>query len=288
MSNLIKLKEIRYWLGWLSRSFATGSWDSYFLGRGFDFQGITPFRDDPDLVRINWQATLISNEVQVSTFSEERNIHIYMLANLGPSMGFGSQQTKIERLAIVAALLSFSAYRAKDYFRFIGYTDEVELGFPEPRDRSYPLLLAEAIMGFDWRAKRRGGLVRAALQVPTQKSLVAIVSDYLGEHGGTERALQILTPKHDVLPIVLWDSREVQLPKGFGLLPLRDLETGQIRHIFLTGRTRRALERNISERQKKLEGLFRKYSASPLFLTGSSEDDFKSLMRTFLARRVKV
>ncbi|GMR19187.1 MAG: hypothetical protein BMS9Abin34_317 [Patescibacteria group bacterium] len=284
----IKLREIRYWLGWLSKSFATGMWNSYFLGRGFDFQGIVPFRDDPDLVRINWQATLTSNELQVSTFSEERNARIYLLANLGPSMAFGSRESKLERLAVISALLSFSAYRFKDYFRFIGYTDMVEVGFPEPRDRSYPLILAESILDFDWKGKKRGGLVRAASKVGDQKALVVMISDQLGKLDGTEAALKILASRHDVLPIILWDEREVRLPAGFGVLPLQDLETGEFRHILLTPRVKRRFEEDALERRRELEDLFGRYGCSPFFLTEEREEDFKALMKIFLARRAGV
>jgi len=284
----IKLREIRYWLGWLSKNFAAGKWDSYFLGRGFDFQGIVPFTDDPDLVRINWQATLITDELQVSTFSEERNVRIYLLANLGPSMVFGSQESKLERVAVISALLSFSSYRFKDYFRFIGYTDHVELGFPEPRDKSYPLLLANSILEFDSKGKKRGGLVRAASKIGSQKALVIIISDQLGKLSGIEEALKILASRHDVLPIILWDEREVRLPNGFGVLPLQDLETGEFRHVFLTRGVRRRFEEDALERKHVLEDLFKRYGCPPLFLTESREKDFELLMKTFLARRVQV
>jgi len=285
----IKLQPIQYWLSWFSRGFATGRWDSYFLGRGFDFQGIAPFRDDPDLIRINWKATLISGELQVSQFSEERNIRMFLLANVGPSMAFGSQQTKMERLAIMAAILSFSAYRMKDYFRFVGYTDEIELGFPEPRDRTYPKLLARAILNFDWRGRKRGGLVRAAMSIPNQRSLIVIISDHLGGLSGTERALRIIAPRHEIVPIILWDEREMTLPEGrFGLYPLQDLETGEIRYVFLTRKNRERFRENSLRKRNAIIESFRKFGTEPHFLTGSSEEDLDYLVRIFLTHRLQV
>lgn len=267
------LRDIHYWLGWLSRNFPSGKWDSHYLGRGYDFQGIVPYRDDPDLLRTNWQATLIMDEPQVNVFSEERNVSIYLLANVGPSMAFGSEETKLERLALLAAILSYSAYRAKDYFRFIGYTDEVELGFPKPRDQSYPLILYRAILNFDWRGKRRGGLVRAVSRLPNQKCLVVIVSDHLGQLDGTRRALRALkSAGHDVLPIILWDERETKFPGGWGFLPLQDLETGEVRHVLVSPRSRRILERNIAERKKEIVELFRGFGIEPHFFVHTSED----------------
>lgn len=280
------LRDVHYWLGWLSRNFASGKWDSYFLGRGFNFQGIVPFRDDPDLVRINWQATLSMGEPQVNVFSEERNVSIYLLANVGPSMAFGSAETKLERLALLAAILSYSAYRAKDYFRFVGYTDEVELGFPQPRDRSYPLLLARAILDFDWRGKKRGGLLRTVSRLPKQKCLVVIVSDYLGQLDGTRKAMQnLIAAGHDVLPIILWDERETKFPGGWGFLPLQDLGTGEVRHVLVSPRSRRILEENIAAKKKEIEETFRRFGVRPHFFGQTSEKDLADLVQIFMARR---
>lgn len=286
----IHLKEVEYWINWLSSGFATGKWDSVFLGRGFDFQGSAPFTDDPDMVRLNWQASLTTGELQVNQFSEERDVRLYLLANLGPSMAFGSQIRKIDRLATLAAVLSLSAFRFKDRFRFVGYTDELEYGFPEPHDKAYPLQLAKAIMEFDWRGKKRGGLVKAANSIPNRRSLVIIISDFLGSKSGLERALRILAPNHEVLPLVLWDEREVALPgKGFGLYPLNDLETGELSYVFLTRTTRKRFAENCRLRRESLSELFARFGIQPHFLIGGqTEDDVTALMKIFLSRRSRV
>lgn len=289
-ASQIRLHQIRYWINWLSAGFAAGNWDSIYLGRGFDFQGIAPFRDDPDMVRINWQATLTSGEVQVNQFAEERDIHLYLLANLGPSMAFGTQMAKMDRLAMLAATIAFSAFRRKDRFCFVGYTDELELDFPEPHDDTYAILLAKAIMNFAWRGKKRGGLVKAAGSIPMRRSLVIIVSDFLGSSAGLERALGLLLPQHEVLPLVIWDEREVALPgRGFGLYPFYDLETDDQSFVFLTPASRRKFAEESRLRREKLEELFGRYGLRPHFLIGGqADDDIETLMKVFLSRRDRV
>ena len=286
----IRMRQVEYWLSWLSAGFASGKWDSVFLGRGFDFQGIAPFTDDPDLIRLNWQASLITGELSVNQFSEERDVHLYLLANLGPSMAFGSDIRKIDRLAILAAVLSLSAFRLKDRFRFVGYTDELEYGFPEPHDKTYPLQLAKAIIEFDWRGKKRGGLVKAAGSLPNRRSLVILISDFLGSSSGLERALRILAPKHEVIPLVLWDEREVALPgKGFGLYPLTDLETGELSSVFLTPKARRKFAENSRLRREALEQLFRRFGIQPHFLIGGEKDaDVETLLKILLLQHARV
>src|SRR3989344_215941 len=288
--NPIRLQQVQYWIRWLSAGFASGKWDSVYLGRGYDFAGIAPFTDDPDLVRVNWQASLTSSELLVNQFAEERDVRLYLLANLGPSMAFGSETRKLDRLAILAAILSLSAFRLKDRFRFVGYTDELEYNFPEPRNKTYPFQLAEAIMEFDWHGKKRGGLVKAAGSIPNQRSLVILISDFLGSESRPERALRILAPNHEVLPLVLWDERELALPeKGFGLYPICDLETGELIYVFLTSKTRQKFAENSRLRRQSLSELFARFGLQPHFLiSGNDNDDIETLMKIFLLQRARV
>ncbi len=286
----VRLQQIQYWISWLSAGFATGKWDSIFLGRGFEFQGVAPFRDDPDLVRLNWQATLISGELQVSEFSEERNINLYLLGDLGPSMAFGSTVSKQDRLALLSAVISFSAMKLKDTFRYIGYTSKVENGFSQTRDKTYPQVLAQAIMDFDTRGKQSSGLSMAALSVPSQRSMVFLVSDFLGDLEEIEHALQVLAPKHKVFPLVIWDEREIALPgKGWGLYPFADLTTGELSYVFLTPKNRKTFARNSRRREEALQELFRRYGIAPYFLKGGNPDtDIETLMKIFFVQRNRV
>lgn len=285
----IRLQLIQYWISWLANGFATGKWDSFYLGRGFEFQGVAPFREDPDMVRINWQATLIEGELQVSQFNEERDIRVSVLGDMSPSMAFGSQISKLDRLALLSAALSFSTLRMKDSFRFIGYTDQIETRFPETRGKTYPILLAQTIMGFDWQGKKNGGMPLAAVRIPNQRSLVILISDFLGDLWEIERTLTILASRHEILPLIIWDEREVALPKGFGLYPLCDLETGETSFVFLTPRARRKFAENSLRRRKALENLFGRFGIAPLFLTGGNvENDIDSLMKVFLIRRSRI
>ncbi len=286
-NNDIRLKLVKYWIDWVSKGFADGKWDSVYRGRGFEFLGTAPFNDDPDIIRLNWPATLLSEELQVSQFSEERNVGVYFLGSLSPSMAFGSEVSKLERMAALAAVISFSAAKCKDHFKFLGFTDKVENGFPHPRDKSLPFVLAESIMDFPWQGKKKGGLTKAALTVPRTKSLVILVSDFYDDPEEIEQALKVLSHKHKVVPIVLWDEREVMLPgKGWGFYPVQDLETADITYIFLSKKNREKYAENSRLRRENLQSLFRKYALQPLFMVGGvKNDDFETLMRTVLSQR---
>lgn len=284
----LTLRDIRYWINWFSKCFPSGGWDSQFRGRGFDFQGTVSYLDDPDLTRINVPATQAEGELQVSVYREEHSIQVYLLGDLAPSMAFGSERTKLDRLALLGALFAFSASRAHDDFRFVGYADGTEQRFPRPTGKEYPLYLAQAILNFRWQGRRRGGLLRTIQNLPAERTLVVIVSDLLGSLEEMEGALRFLADRHEVLPIVLWDQREVIPPRGFGFLPLADLETGRMRHVLLCGPTRGAWERNVTERKSKIEELFGRFGVKPFFFTERERTDLEELMRLFLIKRAVV
>ena len=116
-----------------------------------------------------------------------------------------------------------------------------------------------------------------------------IISDHLGKLDGTERALQALAAAgHEVLSIILWDERETRFPGGWGFMPLQDLETGKVQHVLVSPRSRRILERNIAERKREIESLFRGFGIQPHFFSQTSEEDLASLVQIFLALRTRV
>jgi uncharacterized protein (DUF58 family) len=52
-----------------------------------------------------------------------------------------------------------------------------------------------------------------------------LISDFLAEPGW-ERPLTLLSRRHDVVPIRIWDRREIELPDA-GVIVLQDSETGE-------------------------------------------------------------
>lgn len=281
----ISLQRIAYWVNWLSKSFATGKWLSHFSGRGFDYRETAPFQDYPG-PKIDWPATATTGELQVRVFAEEHGIDIFLLGDLSHSMAFGTEWSKIERLALLAALLAFSANRAKDHFRFIGFTDEVETGFPRLDGPAYPFVLAEMILGFESSGKGSSGLVSAATQILSrQRSLVILASDFLGDLAQVEEVLQLLSSRHDLLPIVLWDKRELDWPTSILPVPISDLETGQVRYVWPLGKTRRAIQENSVQQRRKIEKICGDFGIDPYFFTEVEQSDVEGLVDAFLSRR---
>jgi hypothetical protein len=88
----------------------------------------------------------------------------------------------------------------------------------------------------------------------TRRSLVFLVSDFHLPLEFVERVLDTLG-HHQVVPVILRDSSEGCIPSRFGLLWLRDLETGGLRFLILRNGLRLRLERARAERVDAMRAL---------------------------------
>jgi uncharacterized protein (DUF58 family) len=189
----------------------------------------------------------------VKVFVEEREMTVMLVVDLSSSERFGSRRTAKVRVASeVAALLSFSAIRNNDRVGLIVATDRIERIVPPKKGEKHVMRVVREILGFeptltfdhplagagsararayDDRGRMRLGAatdLKAALEalvrVSRRRSVAFIVSDFYDT--GYERALALAAAKHDVVPVVLIDARDAELP-DVGLATFEDLESGE-------------------------------------------------------------
>jgi uncharacterized protein (DUF58 family) len=94
-----------------------------------------------------------------------------------------------------------------------------------------------------------------------RRAVVFVVSDFLA--GDYEAPLAVCARRHDVIPVVITDPIEEQLPSGglSGLWPVADAETGATVWVdFSDARTRKAYADAAIEARERRERIFRKLS----------------------------
>jgi uncharacterized protein (DUF58 family) len=183
------------------------------------------------------------NETFVKVFVEEREMTVMLVVDLSASERFGTRRAPKVRVASeVAALLAFSANRNNDRVGLIIATDKIERIVPPKKGEKHVMRVVREILGFEpkWsegaghafddRGRMRLGAatdLRGALEslvrVSRRRSIAFVVSDFYDT--GYERALALASAKHDVVPVVLHDPREAELP-DVGLASFEDLESG--------------------------------------------------------------
>ena len=239
------LRTIEIHTARLANEQLSGTYSSSFKGQGLAFREVRPYQPGDDVRTIDWNVSARMSETFVKVFIEEREMTVMLVVDLSASQRFGTRRAAKVRVASeVAALLAFSAIRNNDRVGLIIATDQIERVVPPKKGEKHVMRVVREILGFeptlaasararayDDRGNMRIGAatdLKAALEalvrISRRRSIAFIVSDFYDT--GYERALALASAKHDVVPVVLVDRRDAELP-DVGLATFEDLESGE-------------------------------------------------------------
>src|SRR5437588_2488339 len=239
-----------------------GGYHSVFKGRGMAFSEVRPYQPGDEIRAIDWNVTARIGEPFVKVFVEERELTALIAVDRSASQTAGlSAQAKAEVAAEIAALLVFSALENGDRAGMLLFTDRIERYVPPRKGKKHGLRLISEALAF--QPAGRGTDLAAALGHLTtaqrRRAVVFVVSDFLAD--GYESALAVLSRRHDVVPVVVSDPVEEELPLLRGLWPLLDAESGETVLLDLSDpQTRSAYSLYARERAEKRDRIFRKLS----------------------------
>lgn len=306
---LKKIRQIELRTNRLVTETLGGQYHSVFKGQGMNFEEVREYQHGDDVRFIDWNVTARMNHPFIKKYVEERELTLMLVVDLSASGLFGSaDQSKRELAAEIAAVLAFSAIRNNDKVGLILYTDEVERYFAPRKGRRHVLRVIRDILFHE--PKRTGTQLNTALQflnrVTPHRAIVAVISDFLGEHVGGAPAGRSASPssggsasmgadvinalrqthrRHDVVAVQVSDRYELELPP-LGLLTFEDAETGEIREVP-TGDAgfRKQFQRARDESQRGLEKLLRSARIDSLHLY--THEPYGSALAKFFETRQK-
>lgn len=289
---LRKVREVELRTRRLVDETLVGSYHSIFKGRGMDFAKVREYVPGDEVRGIDWNVTARTGRPFVKEFTEERELTILLMIDVSASGEFGSsERSKREWVAELGSVLAFSALKNSDKVGLVLFTDEVELYVPPGKGRGHVLRLIREILAFEPKGRRTDlqQAIRFANRVLNRRAITFLISDFnlLGEF---DTALEDLRPKlasmnrrHDVVPMVVRDPREAELP-DVGLLTLEDAETGeQIELDTRQAAVREDYTREARRRQAALTRALRSGGMDVLEL--STDAPYLSVLRTFFANR---
>ena len=258
-----KIKRIEIRTARVVQEAVAGRYLSAFKGRGMEFEEVRPYVPGDDVRTIDWNVSARAGSPHVKLFREERELTVMLAVDVSGSLSFGSRaQLKRELVAEVAATLAFSATRANDKVGLLLFTDRIERYVPPQKGRRHVLRIVRELLAFE--PEGRGTDLPLALEelnlVLRKRSVLFVASDFLGSDW--ERPMAILRRRHDVIPVVVGDVRERELP-NVGMIELTDAETGEtgivdtgsraVREAFAAHAARRARELDTSMRMLRVE-----------------------------------
>lgn len=204
-----------------------GKYHSAFKGRGMEFEEVRQYQIGDDVRTIDWNVSARMNEPHVKIFHEERELTVMLLVDLSRSQQFGTEeQFKRELVAELSATLAFSAIKNNDKVGLICFTDRIEKFVPPRKGPKHVLRVIRELLALEPQGS--GTDLSQALdylnRIQKRKAVVFLVSDF--QDHAYETPLRIARRRHDVIPVIISDRREQELP-NVGLIQLQDNETGE-------------------------------------------------------------
>ena len=239
-----------------------GQYHSVFKGRGMSFDEVRLYQPGDEIRFIDWNVSARAGDVYVKRFVEERELTVMLIVDVSGSLQFGSQaQYKREMAAELSALLAFSAIKNNDRVGLIMFTDQIERFVPPKKGRKHVMRLITEIMNFtpEGRGTDIGGALEYLSRITQRKSVAFLISDFQVPTESFIRSLRIVSRRHDLVPVVIRDPMEFELP-DLGLTLLEDLETGRPTWVDTSSKAVRQsyAERNQVAHERLLQ-LFRKH-----------------------------
>jgi uncharacterized protein (DUF58 family) len=221
------LRRIQITTDRLATQQLSGNYASVFKGQGLSFREVREYQPGDDVRAIDWNVSARMDQAFVKVFVEEREMTVMLVVDLSASQRFGTRGGSKVRLASeVAALCAFSAIKNNDRVGLIMTTDQVEKIVPPKKGQKHVMRVVREIMGAT--PERPGTDLTVALEtlmhVARRRSVAFVISDFFSTNHA--RALSLAAARHDVIPVMLVDPRDLELP-NVGLASFEDFETGE-------------------------------------------------------------
>lgn len=281
---LKKIRRLHIHTSHMADDVFAGHYHSTFKGQGMEFEEVREYLPGDDVRTIDWNVTARQGRAFVKRFREEREMTVILLVDVSGSHGFGTAgQLKRELAAEVGATLAFSAIKNSDKVGLIGFSDRIEKYVKPDKGTRHVLRVIRELLTM--RAEGRGTDVAAALdylnRVVTRRAVVFVISDFLARN--YEPQLRIARRRHDLIPVVIADTRERELP-NVGLVQLVDDETG---HMILADTSSREFRESYRESEaaavERRERLFKRAKVDSIELTTGAS--FVEPLRRFFRMR---
>lgn len=265
-----------------------GEYKSSFKGKGMEFHEVRDYFPGDDVRTIDWNVTARMNHPFVKRFIEERELTLFILADISGSGEFGSRrEPKKDLIARISALLSFSAVKNNDKVGLILFSNDVEHYLPPNKGRKHTLHLIRDILLFEPKNKGTDPVpaIQFAQRVLRHGSIVFLISDFIGKNFEVDHLkmpLSLMAKKFDLVPIVVRDplEKEANFP---GRVMLRDAEKGNV--LMFEGKELKDKFKEI--RRLRDEELFRFFTTNGLDrIEITSGEDYVGVIHRFFRRRL--
>lgn len=282
---LKKVRKIEIKTRRLSDHIFSGEYHTSFKGRGMTFSEVRQYQFGDDVRAIDWNVTARYNEPYIKVFEEERELTMMLVVDVSGSESFGTQnQLKSDIVTELSATLAFSATKNNDKIGLILFSDQVELYIPPKKGKSHVLRIIRELIEFQPKSKKTNftEALKFLSSVQKKKAIVFVISDFMMSDN-YEQTLKIVSKKHDVTGIRVYDMREEKLP-NVGFIQVMDAETQELMWVNTNSKSVRTnYEKNYDQQVQFYKDTFSR-SGAGIVHTRVDESYVKKLLGYFKSR----
>ncbi len=284
-----KSRELRAKRRVLSRVLE-GLWSALLKGRGMEFAGFRQYTPSDDASRIDWGASLRANDVLVREYEEFKNVNILFLLDVSDTMLFTSQKKlKAEYGAELMFDMVVSLVNNGDTVGFGLFSDGIITDELPNIGHTVINRVARALMDPKHYGgkKNLGNVVNHVNARLNERSLIILISDFIGFEEGWDRYIRMMGQKFDLIGIMLRDPHDRYLPDSGLQAVLRDPYTGE--RMFVDFKDVHELfQQHTRKEEEYIKSVFDKARASFVPLVTDGDDLLRPIIKHFRRRSAVV
>lgn len=205
-----------------------GDYKSPARGDGLDLADLREYQLHDDVRRMDWNATARQGTPFVREYLEDREIPVWLLLDMSPSMRF--QSVSVSKHAVLKEFTSLICRLMLGRGNRAGaiiFSGRVDRTIPARGGRQQLLHILSAVAQHrpGREATDLGQVLKEAAGMIRRRSMVFVVSDFISAPGW-EKSLPLLAARHDVVAVRLTDPLERRIP-DMGFMTFQDAETGE-------------------------------------------------------------
>ena len=202
-----------------------------YRGSGVDVTGVREYTPEDDARHIDWNVTARLDAPHIRLYAEDRELTAWLVLDRSASMSFRADgHGKDAVLTELAVSLAGVFSSGGDRVGAIMYDDTSRTIVPPRGGRRHILRITAMLLratpsGRPGATTDIAGMLRLAATTIRRRSLVFVISDFIGDPSW-ERELNQLAHRHEVVVIRVEDPLETELPE-LGTVFVEDAETGE-------------------------------------------------------------
>jgi len=286
---LKKVRDIEIRTGKLVSETFSGEYLSVFKGKGIEFAEVREYTIGDDIRNIDWNITARMNKPYVKKFNEERELTVMVACDVSGSQLFGTRTLmKNELSAELAALFMFAALKNNDKTGLFLFSDKTELFIPPKKGKNHILRIIREMLAFEPKSKKTN--ISFALEKLNQalkrRSVIIFISDFMDEN--FEKAVKITEHKHDLIPVIVNDTFEIEPQNCPAILSFLNFENETMGYIDLSDKYLiETYKTKFKERRDNLIKLFNSQNIDYMEITTKS-NIFLTVSSFFKKRKLKI